>query len=90
VSEHTAPAEDDAQSSTVVGTTLATPEFDRREVTMFGEHDGHAVGVIGKMLVGFFFYSFLVMLVVAIWTMRDGGQVDSHAQHGQHSEEGEE
>ena len=67
---------------------LASPEFDRREVDMFGKDDGHAVGVIGKMLVGFFFYSLLVMLVVAWWTMGRGGQVVEHP--NAHAEEAEE
>ena len=46
--------------------------------------------VIGKMLVGFFFYSLLVMLAVAFWTMGRGGQVDSHAAAPGHAEESEE
>ena len=61
---------------------MASPEFDGPEVASFGKEDGHAVTVIGKMLVGFFFYSFLVMLAVALWTMSRGGQVDPNASHG--------
>lgn len=72
------------------GTVVATPEFDGREVAMFGQDDGHAVGVIGRMLVGFFFYSFLVMMAVAIWTIARGGQVDPQAQQAQHTVEDEE
>jgi hypothetical protein len=72
------------------GTSLASPEFDGSEVASFGQEDGHAVTVIGKMLVGFFFYSFLIMLGVAIWTMSRGGQVDPNASHAQHAEESEE
>lgn len=69
------------------GTALATPDFDRQELAMFGDDDSHAVTVIGKMLSGFFFYSLLVMLGVAIWTLTKGGQVDPHAQHSQHAED---
>ena len=65
VSEHATTAASDA--ATAAG--LATPEFDRRELTSFGQDDGHAVTVIGKMLVGFFFYSLLVMALVAGWTI---------------------
>jgi hypothetical protein len=55
---------------------------------MFGKDDGHAVTVIGKMLVGFFFYSLIVMSAVAYWTMSKGGQVDPAAnQHGAHHAE---
>jgi hypothetical protein len=59
-------------------------------LTAFGEDDGHAVTVIGKMLVGFFFYSFLVMAGVALWTLSRGGQVDTQAQQAEHTEETEE
>jgi hypothetical protein len=90
VSEHAAPTAHEAPSPAPAGTALATPEFDRQEVTMFGQDDGHAVTVIGKMLVGFFFYSFLVMAGVALWTLSRGGQVDSHAQPAEHAEETEE
>jgi hypothetical protein len=72
------------------GTAVASPEFDGTEVASFGQDDGHAVTVIGKMLVGFFFYSFLVMLAVAIWTMSRGGQVDPNASQAEHAEEAEE
>jgi hypothetical protein len=57
---------------------------------MFGNDDSHAVTVIGKMLAGFFFYSLLVMVGVALWTMSRGGQVDPHAQGAQHADEAEE
>jgi hypothetical protein len=66
---------------------LATPDFDSREKSMFGQDDARAVTVIGKMLVGFFFYSLLVMSAVALWTMTRGGQVDPHAQSAHHAEE---
>jgi hypothetical protein len=90
VSEHANPAGHDALAPAAGGTAVASPEFDGREVTSFGKDDGHAVTVIGKMLVGFFFYSLLVMAGVAIWTMSRGGQVDPHAQQAQHAEEAEE
>ena len=90
MSEHAAPTGHEASSPTAAGTAVATPEFDRREVTAFGEDDGHAVTVIGKMLVGFFFYSFLIMAGVALWTLSRGGQVDSHAAQAEHAEEAEE
>jgi hypothetical protein len=72
------------------GNPVASPEFDVREVATFGKDDGHAVTVIGKMLVGFFFYSLLVMIAVAWWTMGRGGQVDSHAAATEHAEDSEE
>lgn len=53
----------------VAGTAVASPEFDRQEINSFGKDDGHAVTVIGKMLVLFFFYSLLVMAAVAGWTL---------------------
>jgi hypothetical protein len=90
VSEHAAPAEPDVHpAAPAAGNALAAPEFDDREVNTFGKDDGHAVTVIGKMLVGFFFYSLLVMIAVAFWTMGRGGQADPHAatQHAEDSEE---
>jgi hypothetical protein len=89
VSDH-APASTPAPHAPESGTALATPEFDRREVSQFGEDDGHAVTVIGKMLVGFFFYSLLIMLSVAIWTMSRGGQVDPHTQQAHHAQDADE
>jgi hypothetical protein len=89
VSDHAPTTANDPQGPES-GTALATPEFDRRELSMFGQEDGHAVTVIGKMLVGFFFYSLLVMLSVAIWTMTRGGQVDPHAAQAHHAEEADE
>ena len=89
----TAPATPTAQeshSAAESASALATPEFDAREMSMFGQDDKNAVTVIGKMLVGFFFYSLLVMSAVAIWTLTRGGQVDPHAQQSQHAEETEE
>lgn len=56
------------------GQVLSTPEFDAREIEQFGEKDGVAITVIGKMLVGFFFYSLIVMVFVGYWTMSKGGQ----------------
>ena len=90
MSEHAAPTGHETPPPPAPGTALATPEFDRRELTAFGEDDGHAVTVIGKMLVGFFFYSFLVMAGVALWTLSRGGQVDTQAQQAEHTEETEE
>jgi hypothetical protein len=55
----------------------------------FGRDDGHAVTVIGKMLVGFFFYSFLVMAGVALWTMNRERQADPHVQQANHAVEAE-
>jgi hypothetical protein len=69
------------------GTAVATPEFDRREVANFSSDDGHAVSVIGKMLVGFFFYSLLIMLLVTLWTMTWGAKpLSETAAHGQANE----
>jgi hypothetical protein len=89
VSEHAIPAGHEAHAPAAGATAVASPEFDRRELTMFGKDDGHAVTVIGKMLVGFFFYSLLVMAGVAMWTMSRGGQVDPHFQPAQHAEDAE-
>lgn len=50
------------------GTAVASPEFDKREITQFRDDDGHAVTAIGRMLVIFFFYSLLIMLGVTLWT----------------------
>ncbi len=49
---------------------IAPPKdlFDKDEMTYFGSEDRHAGGVIGKMLSLFFFYTVIVMLLVAIWT----------------------
>ncbi len=90
MSEHAATTGHETPSPAAAGTAIATPEFDRRDLTAFGEDDGHAVTVIGKMLVGFFFYSFLVMAGVALWTLSRGGQVDTHAPPAEHAEETEE
>jgi len=91
VSDHAHPSDPDAPNSAEAGAAVASPEFDRREINAFGLDDGHAVTVIGKMLVGFFFYSFLIMAGVALWTMNRGGQVDSHAAaEAGHEEEPEE
>lgn len=65
------------------GAAVASPEFDKQEIRSFGADDGHAVTVIGQMLVGFFFYSLLVMTLVATWTIWGFGQsheapADSH------------
>jgi hypothetical protein len=65
--------------------TASTPEFDRQEIHAFGEADGHAVAVIGKMLVGFFFYSLLVMSVVAAITFWGIGQYRPEAPHASHA-----
>ncbi|MFN6104314.1 MAG: hypothetical protein ACK5EA_07680 [Planctomycetaceae bacterium] len=48
---------------------VSTPEFDAREIEQFGEKDGEAIRVIGKMLVLFFFYSLVVMLFVGYWNL---------------------
>ena len=89
MSDHATTTETPSHSEAAADTPTAAPEFDRREVDMFGKEDGHAVGVIGKMLVGFFFYSLLVMLVVAWWTMGRGGQVPAPTDQA-HAEEAEE
>lgn len=90
MSEHATTTEHQPGSATVPENPVASPDFDQREVEMFGKDDGHAVGVIGKMLVGFFFYSLLVMLVVAWWTKNHYGQVSAPADHGAQAEESEE
>ena len=90
MSEHSATTAHESHSAADTASALATPEFDPRELSMFGAADAKAVTVIGKMLVTFFFYSFLVMSAVAIWTLSRGGQVDPRAQQAQHSEEADE
>ena len=42
--------------------------FDRVQLKHFDAEDGHAGGVIGKMLSLFFLYTVIVMALVAIWT----------------------
>jgi hypothetical protein len=65
----------------VAGSRTASPEFDRQEINSFGKDDGHAITVIGKMLVLFFFYSLLVMAAVAGWTIWGFGQAGSAPAH---------
>ncbi|RPI89778.1 MAG: hypothetical protein EHM42_02415 [Planctomycetaceae bacterium] len=60
--------------ASAAGQVLSTPEFDAREIEQFSEKDAKAITVIGKMLVAFFFYSFIVMVFVGYWTMSKGGQ----------------
>ncbi|MCY2967897.1 MAG: hypothetical protein NT069_30430 [Planctomycetota bacterium] len=60
-------------ASAASGQGLSTPEFDAREVELFGEKDAQAVTVIGKMLVLFFFYSLIVMACVGYWTFSKMG-----------------
>ena len=75
--------------------TVSSPEFPPQEVDSFGREDTTAISVIGKMLVGFFFYSFLIMAGVAVWTLSNGGQRpadkpgahDAHAEHSKPSEQ---
>lgn len=69
----------------VAGSAVSTPEFDRQEIKGFGQDDGHAITVIGKMLVGFFFYSLIVMAVVAAVTFWGIGQKPEHTGGGHHS-----
>lgn len=88
MSDHAA-ADPHAAAPATTG-SVASPEFDRQELAMFGHDDGHAVTVIGKMLVGFFFYSFIIMSAVAIWTLSHGGQVADQPPHDAHAEEAEE
>lgn len=68
----------------VAGAAAASPEFDRQEINSFGKDDGHAVTVIGKMLVLFFFYSLLVMAAVAGWTLWGYGQSGSTSADAHH------
>ena len=67
--------------------TDSSPDFDQREVAMFGQDDTKAISVIGKMLVGFFFYSLIAMSVVALWTLARGGQVSPHTANASHHED---
>jgi hypothetical protein len=88
VSEHTATAAHPPDSATAGA--VSTPEFDVREKAMFGHDDAHAVTVIGKMLVGFFFYSLIIMAAVALWTKIGGGQVSEQPPQNIHAAESEE
>lgn len=65
----------------VAGATASSPDFDRQEINSFSKDDGHAITVIGKMLVLFFFYSLLVMAAVAGWTIWGFGQAGSAPAH---------
>lgn len=82
-----APASPLADVHPTAGPTLASPEFDRQEIAAFGRDDGHAVTVIGKMLVLFFLYSAVAMAGVAIWTLSGFGQTPSQTTHSQHADE---
>ena len=90
MSDHAVSTGHENQATQTAGAAPASPEFDDPEVQSFGQQDTHAVTVIGKMLAGFFFYSFLIMLAVAVWTMSRGGQVDPAASHAQHAEDADE
>jgi hypothetical protein len=73
-------------AATATPATESSPDFDHREVAMFGQDDTKAISVIGKMLVGFFFYSLIAMSVVAIWTIVRGGQANPHAASASHGD----
>lgn len=56
---------------TAEGPTDATePDemFNKADISFFSSEDGHAGSVIGKMLALFFFYTVVVMALVAYWT----------------------
>lgn len=42
--------------------------FQKTDLTFFDSEDTHAGSVIGKMLSLFFFYTVVVMALVAVWT----------------------
>lgn len=66
----------------------STPEFDHAEVTGFGKDDSHAIVAISRMLVMFFFYSFLIMAAVGLWTWSKFGGAPQHpAAHHEVDEE---
>ena len=90
MSEHAVSTAQEMHVSQVAEAATSSPEFDTPEVESFGQQDTHAVTVIGKMLAGFFFYSLLIMLAVAVWTLKKGGQVDPAASQAQHVEESDE
>lgn len=81
------PAPSHSSGEPAVGQVVSTPEFDAREIEQFGEKDAQAIRVIGKMLVLFFFYSFIVMLFVGYWTMKKANApaaaaaAHGHAEH---------
>ena len=76
MSDHAATEPNPIASHQVAPTQIAEvppfhePDFDRQEVEEFGNDDGQAITVIGKMLVSFFLYSLIVMLLVGLWTYR--------------------
>jgi hypothetical protein len=82
------PAPSHSSGVPAVGQVISNPEFDAREIEQFGEKDGQAIRVIGKMLVLFFFYSLVVMLFVGYWT-RKTANAPAHAggHHGEHAVE---
>jgi hypothetical protein len=86
VSDIAAKKQPTADVHPAAGAPLASPEFDRQEISNFGKDDGHAITVIGKMLVLFFFYSLLVMAAVAGWTIWGFGQSSHSATADAHHE----
>jgi hypothetical protein len=82
------PAPSHSSGAPAVGQVVSTPEFDAREIEQFGEKDGQAIRVIGKMLVLFFFYSLVVMLFVGYWTRKTANApAKAGAHHGEHAVE---
>jgi hypothetical protein len=48
--------------------------FDKTQLKYFDAEDGHAGGVLGTMLSLFFFYTVIVMALVAVWTFAVVGE----------------
>ena len=48
--------------------------FDKIQLKYFDSEDGHAGGVLGTMLSLFFFYTVIVMALVAVWTFAVVGE----------------
>jgi hypothetical protein len=60
--------------------------FDRDDVHEFKADDAEAAGTIGKMLVGFFFYSLIAMAFVSWWAYSvTHGPSDTAASHDDHA-----
>jgi hypothetical protein len=59
------------EGESMTTTSVPQPPFNRAEIAQFDADDVKAGSVIGKMLAMFFFYTVVVMTIVAWWTFRN-------------------